>query len=221
MMRTYTVIFMLLCAAVIGGGALGAGPDDLAFNTVMMKIDGRAYRFTGTTAGVAKDLGNGTVRLIIGLKDAGQGVTMQISADIPEDRAGEELHLATHFADISMVYKSPRIQFMIAPALQMARNSDMLYYENTGKEARSRIKRQQADWKSLSRDERITAGKGIIRERGMEGSSLFLVIRPVSDGYGQEFRGTFSGVAMVHNGTKVSRRVIINGGQFRVGVLAQ
>jgi hypothetical protein len=220
-MRTYAIALMLLCAVVTGGGALGAGPDDLAPDTVTMKIDGREYRFTGSAAGSATDLGNGTVRLVIGLRDAGRGAMMQISADIPEDRMDEELHLATHFTDITMVYRSPAMKFMIAPSIQMARDSGMLYYENAGGAAKSRIRRHEADWKSMGREERIASGKGVIRERQMEGSSLFLVIRPVSSGHGKEIRGTFSGAALIYDGTRASRRVIINGGQFRVRMVAQ
>jgi hypothetical protein len=220
-MRTHTIILMLLCAALFGAGATGAGPDDLAPNTVAMKIDGRDYRFTGTTAGVVTDLGNGKLRLIIGLKDTERKVVMQISADIPQERAGEELHLSTRYADITMIYKSPSLQFMIAPALQLARNQGMLYYENAGREGKTNIGRHEAEWLSMGADERTAMGKGVIRERSMEHSSLFLVIRPVSDNGRQEFRGTFSGTAMVQDAKRGNRTVLINGGQFRVGVLAQ
>jgi hypothetical protein len=220
-MRTYTVMIMLLCAVVIGGGALSADPDRLALNTVIMKIDGKQYRFTGTTAGSLTDLGNGTVRITIGLRDRGQGVMMRISADLPEDRKGEELHLAADYADISMVYKSAALQFMIAPALQMARDSDVQYYENTGRAVRSRIKKHRPDWFAMDREERIASGKGIVREKSMEGTSLFLVIRPVADSGRQELRGTFSGVARVPGGKKGTRPVVINGGQFRVEVIEQ
>jgi hypothetical protein len=220
-MRTYAIILTMLCAVLIGAGATGAGPDDLALNTVVMKIDGKDYRFTGTTAGAVTDLENGKIRLTIGLKDTDRKVMMQISADVPADRAGEELHLSTRYADVSMVFKSPALKFMIVPAVQLARDSGMLYYENTRGAAKSRINLHEADWKSMGPDERIARGRGVIRERQMEGCSLFLVIRPVSNGGRQEFRGTFSGIAMVQDLKKASRRVIINGGQFRVGVLAQ
>ena len=220
-MRTYAIILTLLCAVLIGAGATGAGPDDLALNTVAMKIDGKDYRFTGTMAGAVTDLGNGKTRLIIGLKDTERKVVMQISADVPEGRAGEELHLSTRYADVSMVFKSPALKFMIVPAVQLARDSGMLYFENKRGEAKSRIDLHEADWKSMGSDERIARGRGVIRERQMEGSSLFLVIRPVSNGGRQEFRGTFSGSARVEDGKRGNRTVIINGGQFRVGVLAQ
>lgn len=220
-MRTYSVMIMLLCAVVIGGGALGADPDRLAPNTVAMKIDGKEYRFSGASAGSVTDLGNGTVRLTIGLRDNVRGIMMRISADIPEDRMGEELHLAADYADVSMIYKSGALRFMIAPALQMARGSDMEYYENSGRAAKSRIKKHRPEWFSMDRDERIASGRGVIREKSMEGTSLFLVIRPVADGGRQEFRGTFSGVARVPAGKKGTRPVVINGGQFRVEVIGQ
>ena len=120
-----------------------------------------------------------------------------------------------------MVFKSPALKFMIVPAVQLARDSGMLYYENTRGAAKSRINLQEADWKSMGPDERIARGRGVIRERQMDGCSLFLVIRPVSNGGRQEFRGTFSGAARVENGKRGNRTVIINGGQFRVGVLGQ
>jgi len=220
-MRTYTVMIMLLCAVVIGGGALGADPDRLAPNTVVMKIDGKEYLFPGTAAGTVNDLGNGTVRLTIALRDNSRGVMMRISADIPEDRMGEELHLAADYADIAMIYKSSALQFIISPALQMARDSDIQYYENTGGAAKSRIKKRRPDWLGMEREERIASGKGIIREKSMDGTSLFLVIRPVADSGRQEFRGTFSGVARVPAGKKGTRPVVINGGQFRVEVIGQ
>ncbi len=220
-MKTYTVILMLLCAVMIGGGALGADPDRLAPNTIIMKIDGKEYRFSGTSAGSITDLGNGTVRLTIGLRDNVRGIMMRISADIPEDRLGEELHLAADYADLTMIYKSSALRFMIAPALQMARDSGIEYYENNGWTAKSRIKKHRPDWLAMDRDERIASGRGVIREKSMEGTSLFLVLRPVADSGRQEFRGTFSGVARVPAGKKGTRPVVINGGQFRVEVIGQ
>ena len=67
---------------------------------------------------------------------------------------------------------------------------------------------------------KLAAGKGVIRRKGMEGSSLFLVITPViSNGKIVELKGTFSGIAKAGiNQFQKGRFINVKNGRFRVSV---
>ena len=216
-MRRYACIAALSWALTLGVAALQGSPDELDPDTVVVHIDGKQRRFTGPMAGSVTDLGNGMARIIIALRDDAGGVTMQITADVPAELKWEELHLDTRYFDIAMAYKSRDLRFMIVPTLQMARGKDGPAKEG----GKGGTRRSSQEWRAMDRDERIATGRGINREEHLEGSVLYLVQRTVRETGMTEFRGTFSGVAVVPVGEKGRRRVIIRGGKYRVGVRGQ
>lgn len=216
-MRRYALMIALSWVLALGAAALQGSPDDLAPNSVVVTIDGKEHRFTGSMAGSVSDIGSGMARIIIALRDEAGGVMLQLSADVPEELKWDELHLDTRYFDISMVYKSRDLQFLVVPTLQMARRRDGARRgsEDGGKSVSSRI---APEWRRLDRDERIARGRGIVREESLEGSVLFLVQRTVTEAGMTEFRGTFSGVAVIPGEGKARRRVVIKDGKYRVGV---
>jgi len=216
-MRRYALLIALSCALTLGAAALQGSPDDLAPNTVAVTIDGREHRFTGPMAGSVTDIGNGLARIIIALRDDAGGVMLQLSADVPAVMKWDELHLDTRYFDISMVYKSRDLQFLIVPTLQMARHRGGRHRES-GNAEKGGSSRRAPEWRALDRDERIARGRGIVREESLEGSVLFLVQRTVTESGMTEFRGTFSGVAVIPGEGKARRRVVIRDGKYRVGV---
>lgn len=216
-MRRYALLIALSWVLALGAAALQGSPDDLEPNTVAVTIDGREHRFAGPMAGSVTDIGNGLARIIIALRDDAGGVMLQLSADVPAELKWDELHLDTRYFDISMVYKSRDLQFLIVPTLQMARGSGgaLRGSEEDDKRVSSR---RAPEWRRMDRDERIARGRGIVREESLEGSVLFLVQRTVTEAGMTEFRGTFSGVAVIPGEGKARRRVVIKDGKYRVGV---
>ncbi len=216
-MRRYALMIALSWVLALGAAALQGSPDDLAPNSVVVTIDGKEHRFTGSMAGSVSDIGSGMARVIIALRDEAGGVMLQLSADVPAELKWDELHLDTRYFDISMVYKSRDLQFLIVPTLQMARHRGGPH-RRSGEAVTGKGSRRAPEWRTMDRDERIARGRGIVREESLEGSVLFLVQRTVTEAGMTEFRGTFSGVAVIPGEGKARRRVVIRDGKYRVGV---
>ncbi len=213
----------ILAAAFLVSAAPAGALDDLAPGTVTAVIDGKTLTFSGA-AGLVERRG-GIVRFTIALADRGKRVELTISGQCDELEPGVEARLTAEYNEVMMIYKTARGGFTIMPAVTMAKDSGHRYVPERVRGDGRRVHdgrggKQGPEWASMGRAERIASGKGVIRNRRMEGSALYLAVTPAgSGGSFTELRGTFSGTAKSGAGRHGGGRMItIRDGRFRVAV---
>lgn len=217
------IIAALAAAVFMSAAPLGA-LDDLASGTVAAVIDGRKLSFAGAVGTVERTRG-GNTRITIALADRTRRVELTIAAECEEIEPEGEMRFTSEYNDVLMVYKTRKGGFTIMPAVRLAKDSGLRYVPARTRGDGKRVhdgsgKKERPEWSSMDRAERLASGKGVIRNRRMEGSVLYLALTPSGDG-GKiaELRGTFSGTAKTGGGIRGGGRFItVQDGRFRVPV---
>ncbi len=213
----------ILAAAFLASAAPAGALDDLAPGTVTAVIDGKTVTFSGAVGSVQQR--GGITRFIIALEDRAKRVELTISGRCDELEPGVEARFTAEYNEIVMTYKTARGGFTIMSAVTMAKDSGHRYVPERVRGDGRRVhdgsgKKQGPEWASMGRAERIASSKGVIRNRRMEGSALYLAVTPAGSGGNiTELRGTFSGTAKSGAGRHGGGRYItIRDGRFRVAV---
>jgi len=190
-------------------------------NSLSVQIDDITYSFKDNVMGNIENKDNGMVRVSIGLGDPIQKVKLYISAEVKDWDQIHDIALSTRSDSMMMVFRNTKYSFTIMPSIQYATYSGEQYTRklNRRKQAPLFVK-ETPDWTRMSQDERQATGKGIIRNKGMEQTGLFLSLSPVTEnGQLKEIIGNFSGIAAKNPDQSVSSDTItIKEGQFRIEV---
>jgi hypothetical protein len=198
----------------------------LEANSLRVTIDNKKYVFTGNTRVGIKNLRNERVRLTIGLEDRKEKVELFISIDCHRGDLFNETRFTTKYNSITMVFKSKNVNFLMNSPVRLIPESDngISYVEKGVKGRKGSGKKVKPRWKGMKRSERLASGHGVVRNRKMEGTSLFVTIKPViENGRIIRFGGFFSGVtkpAKYTFGRKsgIGSLILIKNGEFSVEV---
>jgi len=188
-------------------------------NSLGLKLNNKNYSFNGIKAVIRKR--NNTTRIIIAIEDPIKKVRIQITAEF-QNTLGENLYFRSEFNRISFTFISKDEYFSIQPELRFARTANIKYIDKNS----SKYQFKRPEWKTLSKERRKSIGRGIVRNRQMQGTAFALTLIPVLiNGKIVRLKGQFSGVARSGNirpqrwGSKEKgKTIMVKNGAFNVEV---
>lgn len=204
---------IIIIIALFSAG-LHSAPGTMKLNSIMFRVGEKNFYFEDSVY-CSLETRNGTSEIVLALFDETARVKLTITARVPAGEEKEEMRLSTNFHSIAAVLSSPHGGFMIYPAVSFQPSGEIISY------SKSHLGHTVSpEWRGMTRSERISKGKGVSVDRGMEGTSFYLNLIPVFDENNEirEFRGSFSGTVK-HIGKNQGRMQPVNGGEFRIGVM--
>ncbi len=164
----------------------------IASESFQLKVTfrGKTINLDNNVSAVVKKR-NGQLRIIIAARQ--NDVMFNLSGSVDGELTDKGISLNTSWHQLSIIMIQKGKIYNAAPSMRLLKNDRIAY---TGKEEHgNRYRRRGATWKSMSRTERISRGRGMVRNRTAEGSSCSLALTPVfAGGEITALKGTFDGV---------------------------
>lgn len=204
---------IIIMMALFSEGLYSA-PGTMKLNSIMFQAGEKKFYFEDSVY-CSVETRNGSSEIVVALFDERAKVKLTITARVPAGEEKEEMRLSTNFHNIAAVLSSPHGGFMIYPSVSFQPSGEIISY------SKSHLGQAVSpEWRGMTRSERISKGKGVSVDRGMEGTSFYLNLIPVFDENSEirEFRGSFSGTVK-YVGKNQGRIQPVSGGEFRIGVM--
>lgn len=234
-------MFRSLIAFWVFGFNLAALPSGgLSFN-----LGDKAFSTTNALAVIEKKSGN--QRLTVAVKDLAQRFLFILTVDLPSGNEKKILELSTATDAVSLVLRTQQGSLAVMPQIQFAKPTDELYTERVEvatdefeddatisaqssakrdnlkkhrrRKVRTEYRRVKPRWHTMSREEKLRTGEGVIRNGSFANTSFRVRLVPVvSQGKVVSYEGSFGGVGRFSNSVSGADLKPIQGGVFNVQV---
>lgn len=229
-MRTIAAIFFLLVARA---SAIAEG--DLQFT-----LNGKTYLTHNAQAIV--ETKRGKTRIHIAVKDVTEKFMLMLTAELTPGQELSPLQLTTENSTLSVSLRTKQGTFAVMPHTQLAPITEHTYTERvlvetseleddmhvapslTGvrpkrKKIRSEYRKVKPRWHTMSKEDRLKHGEGVIVNSAFKDALFMLSLQPVvSAGKVVSLDGTFGGTGRLGRGMSGNEIKPIQNGSFRVRV---
>ena len=190
-----TLLFFILCFPLLAQQTQEIG-------TISFKIANRKYIYRKKGVAVVKKRKFRRSKIILGFEDLSIRTHFFLSVDLLTARLKNPLALSTDYDKLFLIYRSPQGSYLVKPTVD--------YLPGRGKHSYK--------WKYLDKSERLATGVGVVDNREMEGTILYLNLKPIFENEEIRFlKGNFHGKIKFSNETH-SELINIEEGSFYVEV---
>ncbi|MEM7180349.1 MAG: hypothetical protein AAF518_05525 [Spirochaetota bacterium] len=170
--------------------------------TISFKIAKRKYTYRKKAIGVIKKGKFRYSKLIIGFEDLSVRTHLFISVELLTARLQKPLELSTDYDKLYFIYRSPQGNYLVKPTVD--------YLPGRAKHSYK--------WRQLDKSEKLATGIGVVDNRKLEGTILYLNLKPIFQNEEIRFlKGNFHGKIKFSNGIR-SDLINIEEGSFYVAV---
>jgi|GEM_PF-2889838 len=179
-LRVYeTLTALLLCTVFLCAGSIASESSRLR-----IKFRGKSINLDNNVSAVARKRG-GQWRVTIGAKN--NNIMFNLSGTIEGMINEEGITLDTSWHPVSVMMIQKGRAYSAAPSSRLLRYSRARYSK--------RGKSEEAAWKRMARRERLSRGRGLVRNRIAEGSRCTMQLIPVMSGSEiTALKGSFEGL---------------------------
>lgn len=220
--------------------SLMAGVSALAEGELQFTLNGRKY--TTQNAQAIVETKRGKTRIYIAVKDVTEKFMLMLTAELTPGQELKPLQLTTEDSALSVSLRTKQGTFAVMPHTQLAPITDQTYSERVAvetneteddpqathshnglrrkrKKIRSEYRRVKPRWHTMSREERIKHGEGVIINSAFKDALFMLSLQPViSGGKVVSLDGTFGGTGRLAQGISGHEIKPIQNGSFKVKV---
>lgn len=225
--------------------AVGFNLAALPSGELRFQLGDRSYATTNALAAIEKKGANR--RVTVAVKDIAQRFLFILTVDLPAGNELKPLELSTATDAVSLVLRTQQGSLAVLPQIQFAKPTDEMYSErvevDTGEleddptvntqrssahdtvkkrrrhKKRVEYRRVKPRWHTMSREEKLQTGEGVIRNGSFANTSFRVRLVPVvSQGKVVSYEGSFGGVGRFSNSVSGAHLKSIQGGVFNVQV---